>query len=137
MADTYGMDDLSLIIENPEAFRSLIGDWPDLHDSEIVEMCMTRNPAPELTILLKVPVYERHDDRPYLAYHWNIHLAFVGVSGVDLGGFNEQNVIDGIYTTRAKDTTTHVEISSLYGVGGEFNCSSARVLDVQRTASVS
>jgi hypothetical protein len=50
------------------------------------------------------------------------------VSAVEIGGFNEQNVLFDLKAERASDGLWDVKLESSYGLAGEFRCRSVQRL---------
>lgn len=62
-----------------------------------------------------------------------ITFVFAGLDEVQLGGFNDQNVIDGLEVSAfgSEKTPLKVDIESIWGLGGSFLCTNAKVEQVQ------
>lgn len=53
---------------------------------------------------------------------WVERLRFIDVSDVEIGGFNEQNVLFDVKAERGSDGLWSVNLESSYGLGGQFRC---------------
>ena len=88
------------------------------HDAEVVALRLDRKgPTLDLDVVTVLPPGKG-------AF---VELRFNGVSAIELGGFNEQNVLSDLVATQ-QDGRWHIRIWGSYGVEGGFQCSSvARV----------
>jgi hypothetical protein len=122
------MDDPSENIQNSDLLVSKLGYWPSFHDAEVFGLSLSRDGR-----VLRVSIYVfttpgTVDERGYfvLENRCVVTLAFRGIREFDIGGFNEQNVLQSIRFTKS-DEGLHVELYPLYGLGGVFDCDTAEV----------
>ncbi|MGZ4316335.1 MAG: Imm50 family immunity protein [Gaiellaceae bacterium] len=96
-------------------------ETPDLpfHDSEVLAVRFDRDgPTVELDIELFAQLPEAR----------TVTLRFEGVTEVELGGLNEQNVLFDVKLTEASDGLWDVDLQSSYGLGGQLRCTAIRTL---------
>lgn len=92
-----------------------MSSFPDLpfHDAEVLRVSLDRDgPSLEMEIELFAQMPEARVER----------LRFTEVSEVEIGGFNEQNVLFDVKAERDAEGVWAVRLDSSYGVGGEFKC---------------
>jgi hypothetical protein len=90
-----------------------IADIP-FHDAEIVSLHLHRG-GPSLRLELEV--------LPGTPAAYSVVLVFEDVSDLELGGFNNQNVLFDLQRVPRGAGGWDVELHSSYGVGGRFDCS--------------
>jgi hypothetical protein len=117
---------LQEVVSNPEAVTSVLDDWPDLHDAEILSLLLSRNGDVSLVLEVKVIPYNPSGTVPLAI----LTVEFSGIEELRIGFFNEQNVINDLAVERVGDGTK-LTIESIYGLGGEFLFESARILTVK------
>jgi hypothetical protein len=92
-----------------------MSDFPDLpfHDAEVVRLLLDRDgPTLELDIEVFAQLPKARIER----------LRFLDVDEVEIGGFNEQNVLFDVKAERGSDGLWNVKLQSSYGLNGEFRC---------------
>lgn len=96
-------------IENHELVTRIFGKWPSFHDAEVVWLRLDREGQ-------------------------TLGLLFRQVEGLDLGGFNEQNVLFELTITEASGDSGQPQFDVVfwpcYGVSAAFSCRSVSVLSV-------
>jgi Immunity protein 50 len=89
------------------------------HDAEVVALRLNRD---GIAIELDVEVYAQTPEAR------TVRLRFQGVSDVEFGGFNEQNVLFDLKLVRSDDAPLwDVTLEPSYGLGGSFRCVAIRV----------
>jgi hypothetical protein len=89
--------------------------FPDLpfHDAEVLRVSLDRNgPTLDLEIEVFAQMPQARIER----------VRFTEVADVEIGGFNEQNVLFDIKAERDADGLWAVQLQSSYGLGGDFRC---------------
>ena len=100
-----------------------MSDFPDLpyHDAEVLRVSLDRQgPTLELDVEVFAQQPEARIER----------LRFLDVSEVEIGGFNEQNVLFDVKAEQGSDGMWDVMLQSSYGLGGEFRCRTVEHLSV-------
>jgi hypothetical protein len=130
-------------VEGVEKVIAAFGEWPSFHDSEVLSIVLKRDAAragepPVLHLQLHVRRHREHGAGT-AAYHlalthdYLIEISFHDVSELELGGFNGQNVIDGIVIApdREPSGVISVEVEPIFGVGGAWQCKSVKIESVE------
>ena len=120
----------SEFVGNAQLVIDRFGEWPSFHDAEVMRLSLDRNGRVLTLELMAFTMLDEVDDRGYFK-HANqslVTLRFAGINDVSLEGFNEQNVISGLFLTK-DDDALKVVVSPLYGLSTEFSCARA---DVER-----
>jgi Immunity protein 50 len=88
---------------------------PDVsfHDAEVLAVRIDRNGP---TLDLDVEVFAQLPEARL------VRLRFSDVSEVEIGGFNEQNVLFDLRAERGEGDLYDVRLESSYGLGGSFRC---------------
>ena len=125
-------------IENAEALTDVFGRWPSFHDAEVHRIRLDRGLAGPPSLGADIHVFEMTPDVTregfyVLRHHTLVTLNFVGVDQLDLGGFNQQNVLTGLVlrdiSARQLDVLNwEVEFDPSFGVGASFLCEHVAVL---------
>jgi hypothetical protein len=113
--------DTSEFFSNASLLISRLGDWPSFHDAEILHLEMRRKP--EVVLLMEVFVFAKNPSV--------VTLLFRGVEDLEIGGWNQQNVVFGLPVFRRADGRLLVNIDDIFGLGGSFTCSGAEVTEVR------
>ena len=121
----------------------IFGQWPSFHDAEVVGFALERSEPFEAgpRIVADVHAFEMTDqiaeDGTYvLKNHTLISFHFAGVDQVQLGGFNNQNVLWDLTVTDISDrqlSTLKYEVSfaSSFGMGAHFLCRKVTISKVE------
>jgi|SRR5579872_1684379 len=120
-------------VHNSENLTAVFGKWPSFHDAEIIHIELDRR-SPSL--VAEIFAFETTRDTDEKGFYRRIHesivkIRFEGIDEVSLDGFNHQNVIAAL-AIEPRDKRLHVTIEPLNGLGGDFYCESAEILDVRR-----
>jgi hypothetical protein len=130
-------------IKDAEAVIESLGYWPSFHDAEVVKFSAERAlPVIVDSTLARLVVHVRQyattgegtaQCQQVLTKSVLIHFCFKGVSDLDLSDFNHQNVINalGVSQHHGADSPLIVEVESIWGLGGSFQCVSATVEAVE------
>jgi hypothetical protein len=94
---------------------------PDVsfHDAEVREVRLDRDGP---TLEMEVEVFAQLPEARM------IRLRFTGVTDLEMGGLNEQNVLFDLRAEALADDSYAVTMDSTYGLGGSFHC--ARITTV-------
>ena len=131
-------------IAKADVVIAAIGQWPSFHDAEVLAFSLDRGSATEpASPTAKIDVawrqYEPRGEgtsayRLELVRSAVISLQFSGVSELDVGGFNQQNVIDSIEVTPLREDDFDgllVTVDPIFGFGGLWRCQVAEVAGVR------
>lgn len=127
-----------------EKLVAIYGYWPSFHDSEILTMRMDRASGDDSqgpVLWLKVHLFHMTAEVDPMGHYKTIHHAIVDLKMVDvenceLIGFNHQNVLNGLTIEEAAADSKGrnkllVELDPAYGLGGELNCASIEIGDIE------
>ena len=128
-------------IEHAEKLTRIFGEWPSFHDAEVIRLTLDRSrsdgPSLEMDIHVFAMTAEVDSKGHYvLKNHTLVTLRFTEIATEELTGFNEQNALFDLKISEV-DPATHdgrgvrVEISSSYGLAGNFVCKRAIVSEVK------
>ena len=125
-------------IKNAVAVTSVFGQWPSFHDAEVlrIELSRTSNSLPGPTVIADIHVFSmsrKVDDQGFFVCenHSTVTLRFVGISDLDLDGFNHQNVLSGLEITHLEaEASFEVRFDPTYGVGSHFKCQLIEVVSI-------
>lgn len=134
------------VVTGHEKLTGLYNRWPSFHDSEVLSIHLDREGPEAPVALIRVHLFEGSPDAANPGrIAWKNHsvatLKFKSVVGLELSDFNRQNAIFDLGIELAPaghDDVTwagpayEVVISSSYGVGGSFICSSIEVVSVEK-----
>ena len=120
-------------IENAGLIESIFGCWPSFHDAEIHNIVITRDCDSEAQIDIKIHHWELTSEATghYISRHHTLStLRFIGVSDLELVGFNHQNVLWDLEISEvtAPDFVFSVSLPSSFGCEASFKCRQIRVL---------
>ena len=126
-------------IKNTKIVTDYFGKWPSFHDFEIQRLILDREEViagddPSLCVELigcrgtAAPAYPNRGD-------CIIKIRFESIDKIHLAGFNHQNVINdidiqSIWSEQINDQVLTVKILGAYGIEGEFECRSIRVVSL-------
>jgi hypothetical protein len=119
-------------IKHSAKVTDLFGYWPTFHDSEVLEILLSRQSSPRA--MLRIMAFETTREVDEQGFFKRIHeciitLEFEDIHEVMIEGFNEQNVLSSV--TIQKEGDDHcVVISGLYGVHASLKCAGITVSDV-------
>ena len=122
------------LFANSRLLTQRFGEWPSFHDAEILRLELIRDSG--VSLRMEVYLFTRSSEvdehgrfrheKPSI-----VTLQFDGLQDLSLAEFNEQNVLGELVCSRLNDNRLQVELYSLYGLGGQFTCSEAQVLQVR------
>jgi hypothetical protein len=98
-----------------------MNDFSDLtfHDAEVLRVSLDREgPTLDLEIEVFAQMPQARIER----------VRFAEVSDLEIGGFNEQNVLFDVRAEQGADGLWDVHLQSSYGLGGGFRCRSIQHL---------
>ncbi len=129
------MTSLGVQIENSIAVTSLLGEWSDLHDAQIVRLALDSDgaPSPTLELDLVLPanysaLFPGSAGKPHL----RLVLRFGRVLRLRLADFWPQNVILEFTITPYARRTMRVMWTRSVGCEASFLCDTATVVQVAR-----
>jgi len=106
------------------------GHWPSFHDAEVLELELRRSGVSHLRIHAWNTSNETYleDGKEYcvLEKHAIVTFDFEGLVGLDLGEFNEQNVLGSPYVDR-QDGVFCITLAPCWGLNGLIKASRLRV----------
>ena len=125
-------------ITGAEKLVSIFGSWPSFHDSEIISVKLDCTPGSTASPSLELAIHafrmtNEVDSRGYfvLADHSIVVLRFSRIDGLSLSDFREGNTISALrLSSQEASGRISVEISTSYGMHGEFTCDSVDVVSV-------
>ncbi len=129
----------SQLIAGTEAVIDALGHWPTFHDAEVIKFSIERALPVEVgNTLAKLVVHVRRytttgegtaQHQQVLTKGVLVHFVFRGVCELELSDFNHQNVINAILVSQpgGGDSPLFIEVESIWGFGGIFQCASASV----------
>lgn len=105
------------------AVASWFGAWPSFHDAEVVFLRLNRSGQSQLSVHawnMTDRTYEENGQQHFvLERHAVVTFTFEGISGLQLLGFNSQNVLAGLDVGReGADFVLHLH--PCYGVSGRI-----------------
>ena len=105
-------------VDGAEKLCAWFGYWPSFHDAEVVELHLSRRSSSCLAIHTW-EITDEVDAQGYyvLTKHVVVEFLLRGISGLDLSGFNDQNVLSGLVLERV-DAGFRLTLDDCYGVTG-------------------
>jgi len=129
---------------NSESVVAAFGCWPTFCEAEVISFSVERAlPYRNGSSLARMAIHVREyktvgegsvDFAHVLTKSILVRFAFDGISEVEFSEFNHQNVIQDLLVSQdkeVKDGRLLVEVESIWGFGGGFRCSAARVESVE------
>jgi hypothetical protein len=124
-----------------EKLVSIFGSWPDFHDAEIMRVRLDCAPgsaaAPSLELVIHAfRMTSEVDAQGYfvLADHSLVTLRFSQIEALSLNDFREGNVVFSLNLSPLPGDDgrlrTNVDLTSSYGMHGEFTCDVVEVVSV-------
>lgn len=96
------------------------GYWPEFHDAEILSLHLNRTGISQIRLHTWEMTSEIDDHGFYvLRKHVIIEFTFENIRGVDLAGFNHQNVISELAISRT-NSGFRVDLGACYGLAGSI-----------------
>jgi hypothetical protein len=120
MADGVGVRETDRIVD-AELLIERYGDWPTFHDAEVIRLELRRD-----SVCLELDLLTQ-DRKPDLI----VRLIFDGVWDVELGGFNHQNALLGLFVQPENGDSLSIRLDSAHGIGGSFRCLTVRVASIR------
>ncbi|MCO6512675.1 MAG: hypothetical protein J5I65_17975 [Aridibacter famidurans] len=134
-----------------EKVTEAFGRWPSFHDAEILRVLLERgehgkNDASSTSVELVLRAWTIKNDLtgtgPYDQDNESIvHFRFEGISDLEIGGLNNQNVISGLSFELLDGSengapVVRVDIGPCYGLAGEFRAKKAEIVNVTPVESI-
>lgn len=129
---------MTKLVDNADRLTDVLGSWPTFHDAEVIRLALDRDGIEGPTLEARILVFGRLGDvgsddvspsrEPHVAT-----LRFHGISRLDMGDFNQQNVLFELTLARsgtAADGRIPVEMSPSFGLSASFECSRCEVVEV-------
>jgi hypothetical protein len=116
------MNEQEIIASIPGAleFVQWFGGWPSFHDAEVLGVSLDRTGGTTIRLHTFKMTSEVRADGCYRATkHAVVIFALEQVQGLDLNGFNNQNVISGLEVERVGEGFV-LELSPCYGLAGHI-----------------
>lgn len=95
------------------------------HDAEVLSLRLDRSGP---TLELDVEVFAQQPDARL------VRLRFRNVTDLEIGEFNDQNVLFDLRAERGDDDLYDVTLLSSYGLGGYFRCATIEAVPTQADA---
>lgn len=107
------------------------GYWPNFHDAEVISLHLNRR-APSSLAIHTWETTKDVDDKGFyvLAKQVVVEFAMKEVVGLDLNGFNYQNVISGLAIERT-DNGYRLALEDSHGIAGDLE---ARDISIRLTS---
>lgn len=131
-------------IEGSHLVTDVFGRWPSFHDAEVLRLRLDREGQAGPWLEADIHAFEMTSDiderGDYVRDKQHVvTLHFDGLVALDLRSFNQQNVIFtlGIEATTSNEDPAvrwHVDVGSSFGMVGQFDCASVRVVAVEPLA---
>jgi hypothetical protein len=128
-------------IENSRMLTELFGYWPSFHDAEVRSLRMDSRdgggPVLEATLYVFQMTPEVDSRGYYILRHESlVTIRFANIAGLELAGFNSQNVLMSLHLALADsqhDDSRRWEVSFVdsYGLSAKFACGSIAVLNLE------
>jgi hypothetical protein len=135
--------DVVELIDGSNKLVAVFGNWPSFHDAEVLWIKLDRHPVPghigptfDAVIHAFEMTSEVNSQGCYvLRNHVLVHLRFRDVVGLQLDGFNFQNVLCGLDISKLTEPPEEggefeVVFGSSYGVQAAFQCDGVEVVAV-------
>lgn len=129
-----------------EKISEIFGYWPSFHDAEIINISLDRSGKDEWEgpiLFAKIHVFqmgpETKNNGKEFVYHHHLIVTFrfTTVENLALGGFNQQNAIDGLeisekYNEERKINVFGIKLSPGFGVQCSFDCDSIEIINLEK-----
>jgi Immunity protein 50 len=110
-------------VDGAEELYAWFGYWPSFHDAEVTELHLSRSSTSSLAIHTWEMTNEVDANGYYvLTKHVVVEFLLEGVSGLNLSGFNHQNVLSSM-TLEKVDAGFRLTLGECYGVTGAIDVS--------------
>ena len=124
-----------------ERVTEIYGTWPAFHDAEVLRVRLDHDGAQGASLEADIHVFRMTSEVDAKGFfgqrdHYVVTLRFAGLTGLDLVGFEAQNVISWLDMEEATDpdepaVAWHVRFGSSFGMGAEFRCAAVSVAGVE------
>jgi hypothetical protein len=131
---------LMLKIENIHLIEEVFGRFPSFHDAEVLQIVLRRESIGTLpTLEAQIHVFEMtsqiKNGRYVLKHHSLVTFQFLEIDGLNLDGFNHQNVLQGLSIKDISDYQLEnlkfeVGFDGIFGVDARFKCRSVKIVSV-------
>lgn len=113
----------------PELLQWFAGRMPSFHDAEVLSLGLDRDAA---SAILRVHAFEMTsevDARGYFICTRHVVVVFKlsWIGSMELDGFNQQNVLDGLKVSRTDDGEVRLDLEPVYGLGGFIQAREAEI----------
>jgi hypothetical protein len=111
-------------VRGAESLIGWFGSWPRFLDSEVLSINLNRIGASTIRIHTFEWTGELTADGHYLLQkHVVVTFVLEALMDCELGGFNHQNVINGLSISKHPDSY-ELTLNNVFGVGGSIQCKS-------------
>jgi len=127
-------------IENIHLLEDVFGYFPSFHDAEVLRIVLDRESnglLPTLEALIHVfeMTSEVRDRKYVLKNHTLVMFQFQEIDGIELNGFNHQNVLQGLSIKDISDRQLEslkfdVTFDGVFGVDASFKCRAITIVSV-------
>jgi Immunity protein 50 len=125
-------------VEGAETLYNWFGYWPRFHDAEVISLHLNRSGASSL-VLHTWEMTKEVDERGcyVLAKNAVVEIVMKDVAGLNIRGFNQQNVIFG-FEIEKTDEAFRLTLDDCYGISGTIDAKdiSIRLTPGKPTTSV-
>jgi hypothetical protein len=128
-------------IRGIERLTHIFGRWPSFHDAEVLRVRLDHDAQLGAALETDIHLFEMTsevDERGYyvLRNHTLATLRFDGMSALDLGWFDRQNVIADLSIKEIAEPEEatqvwHVELASSVGMEASFDCATITVAEAR------
>lgn len=139
------MEQVGRFVVGSEKLTKIFGKWPSFHDAEVHEVFLSRDDAEtgakraSTSLITKIHVREMTSDVEANGYyvlrnHTLASFCFWGIDGLELGGFNHQNVLMSLVIEPAANPIKPTEAFKVvfhasFGMSAHFECERIEVLE--------
>lgn len=107
-------------IHGASELHDWFGNWPSFHDAEIISLHLNRRGSSSLRVHTWEMTKEVDEKGYYvLAKHVVVEFILESISGLNLNGFNHQNVIFGLEVEKI-DSGFRLRLDDCYGLAGSI-----------------
>ena len=130
-------------VEGADKLIAVFGYWPSFHDAEVVRMTLDsgrRQDGVAPSVDAMIHTWESTAEVDATGYfvlrnHVIVHLRFREIDGLDLRGFNHQNVLSSLQFVDLRKQGPvrfqfEIQFHDNFGVHGVFRCRTIELLDV-------
>ncbi len=108
------------VIDGAQELHDWFGRWPTFHDAEIISLHLNRTGSSSLTVHTWQMTNDLDEKGFYvLTKHVLVEFILEGIVGLDLKGFNHQNVVYGLAIEKTGEGF-QIALEPCYGLAGRI-----------------